>query len=1011
MLYTGADAIVAPGERVADRSWQTSSWFAERYGALVRKLGYEGRATFLTAQTMNERRVANHVIRQALTTIGVQGVFALNDGFWPSSLKPIVYLAGADSVDAVRALRRDVWSQAAAPFLLVVTPEKVEVCNGFESPSVQGLSLDFDPHSSSLPEALANFSATRISSSITWSDFEVHRDSGVDNNLVNAIEALNEHARRSFPEFADDRDLINALIGKFIYIYVLIDRKILSIDWLASYLPPRFHRDGLSFIQAIFGTRRDGGEWTAQAAFSVFDIVDNAINGSVFALTAHQRTRVSDALCHLIHRVVRCGEVLFQDGAQLGFFDVSFNVLRTETISAIYERFVSIEDSRSKKDDGVFYTPPHLADHVLDRIEAVSPITEDSRLIDPAAGSGIFLVGAFRRLLERHPPADGWHPRHINRAKSLLLRTIYGIEKHPQAANVCRFSLYLTLLDYVGRAPIEKLIKAAGDEKFLPDLSKNLYSSDAFATEIVPARYTHVVGNPPWPMAGGQKDRTNRETDKREKSAALRAFAEELKGAKIAFGHNRLSDLFTWLAVRRLAAEGATIGLVLPARSVIGRAASNFAHCLASEVTISWIGNLSHLRRKLFYGVEAPACVVVAVNRKPSPMDRTAVYRPLLSSLPGGRKNEIWSLLASSVDVQTIRSIDLQGGPNGWFIHSMLGEFDRRMHEALRTWSAMRKQTLNDFLKRSGLEISKGGSPAETGVRRSPAGEKHVQVHPLDRHELSAVKPDFRGWFSGNVILIPRSLNEATYHRAPVAYPSTFNAVIPAIQYSDSIERPIAEESMPYLPTKFVGGFLAYLNSSVLRYFASLFGASYLMDKARFEKNDLLSLPCPFTDMADQNLLDLESSDSVDNAILNAMDAGADFRAAFKEFDVFRKHFANAQVPSDSMKPVSSESREVYLTRLLAELQTSFGLKRKLEVSVEHVTSRHLVVNVAFGKKGRIDVSKVDVASQFLGSSIVSYDRQTDTCLLVKSPTRYAWTLDQAVADAVAVSREMRSGT
>jgi hypothetical protein len=139
----------------------------------------------------------------------------------------------------------------------------------------------------------------------------------------------------------------------------------------------------------------------------------------------------------------------------------------------------------------------------------------------------------------------------------LLLKTIHGIEKHPQAANVCRFSLYLTLLDYVGRAPIERLIRAAGDEKFLPDLRKNIVSADAFAAKIPAAKYTHVVGNPPWPMSTGQKDRTNQGGERREESADVLRFAEELQKARLAFGHNRLSDLFTWLAVRRLAADGA----------------------------------------------------------------------------------------------------------------------------------------------------------------------------------------------------------------------------------------------------------------------------------------------------------------------------------------------------------------------------------------------------------------------------------------------------------------------
>jgi hypothetical protein len=183
---------------VADQSKHASRRLAERYDALVRALGYEERATFLTAQTVDEQNVTNHVIRQALKTIGVLGVFALDDGFRSSSIKPIVYLASAADEGALRALRKDVWSQGAAPFLLIVTQEKVELCNGFEPPSASSVSIDFDPKGSSFPAALANFSAERISSSITWGDLEVHCDSSVDNKLVDAIEALNDRARQEF---------------------------------------------------------------------------------------------------------------------------------------------------------------------------------------------------------------------------------------------------------------------------------------------------------------------------------------------------------------------------------------------------------------------------------------------------------------------------------------------------------------------------------------------------------------------------------------------------------------------------------------------------------------------------------------------------------------------------------------------------------------------------------------------------------------------------------------------
>ena len=117
------------------------------------------------------------------------------------------------------------------------------------------------------------------------------------------------------------------------------------------------------------------------------------------------------------------------------------------------------------------------------------------------------------------------------------------------------------------------------------------------------------------------------------------------------------------------------------------------------------------------------------------------------------------------------------------------------MHEALAVWGKMNCQTLSNFLERSELVISKGGSPTETGVDRRVGGGKVDQLLPLTRSDLLKVTPHFRGLYSGNVILIPRSMNEATYRRDPVAYPSTFNAIIPKKQYSDSLLRPMAEDN------------------------------------------------------------------------------------------------------------------------------------------------------------------------------------------------------------------------
>ena len=60
-----------------------------------------------------------------------------------------------------------------------------------------------------------------------------------------------------------------------------------------------------------------------------------------------------------------------------------------------YEQF--IEDAKSK---GAVYTPEILADYLLSEVNAVKPLTQETKILDPACGSGVFLVLAFRRLIE-----------------------------------------------------------------------------------------------------------------------------------------------------------------------------------------------------------------------------------------------------------------------------------------------------------------------------------------------------------------------------------------------------------------------------------------------------------------------------------------------------------------------------------------------------------------------------------------------------------------------------------
>jgi type I restriction-modification system DNA methylase subunit len=70
----------------------------------------------------------------------------------------------------------------------------------------------------------------------------------------------------------------------------------------------------------------------------------------------------------------------------------SFEHLPVEIISHIYQRFI-------KGGHGAVYTPPFLADLLLGHTMPYKEMTGKERILDPACGSGVFLVGAFKRLI------------------------------------------------------------------------------------------------------------------------------------------------------------------------------------------------------------------------------------------------------------------------------------------------------------------------------------------------------------------------------------------------------------------------------------------------------------------------------------------------------------------------------------------------------------------------------------------------------------------------------------
>ncbi|MEK8015637.1 MAG: N-6 DNA methylase, partial [Candidatus Parabeggiatoa sp.] len=187
-----------------------------------------------------------------------------------------------------------------------------------------------------------------------------------------------------------------------------------------------------------------------------------------------------------------------------------FSVLPADILGQVYEQFLGqvirptpahravIEQKPEvKKAGGVYYTPTYIVDYIVK--QTVGPLVHNQKpnqvshltILDPACGSGSFLLGAYQFLLDWHSEyyqknpaqwAKGKNPclyqtsggtwqLTLPERKRILLNNLYGIDIDPQAVEVTKLSLLLKVLENEQNLfPQLSLWK----ERVLPDLDKNI---------------------------------------------------------------------------------------------------------------------------------------------------------------------------------------------------------------------------------------------------------------------------------------------------------------------------------------------------------------------------------------------------------------------------------------------------------------------------------------------------------------------------------------------------------
>ena len=244
------------------------------------------------------------------------------------------------------------------------------------------------------------------------------------------------------------------------------------------------YRDRYSIETLVTSILRNGscrGLWEAIRAISRLahtgciagELKVTAFNGRLFApahAAAFDSTRVPDRTIRDAVMAVSTTDRPSRSGVRR----IAYRDLDVEQLGAVYEQVLEYEAVRdgdtlalsrtsdARKATASFYTPRAVTAYLVRR--TLEPLVRNQpadailslRILDPAMGSGAFLVAACRYLaaaVEQALMTEGrWHPSDItphDRAqvrREVASRCLYGVDLNPMAVQLARLSMWLATL-------------------------------------------------------------------------------------------------------------------------------------------------------------------------------------------------------------------------------------------------------------------------------------------------------------------------------------------------------------------------------------------------------------------------------------------------------------------------------------------------------------------------------------------------------------------------------------
>ena len=413
----------------------------------------------------------------------------------------------------------------------------------------------------------------------------------------------------------------------------------------------------------------------------------------------------------------------------------SFEHLPVEIISSVYEELLT-----NSKD--IVYTPEMIVSTMVDECMPLSEppkdfkINKKFKLADVSCGSGIFLVKAYKRLVqwwryEQWKETGELKKPSLDDLKDLLTNNIFGVDIESDAIRLSVFSLALAILDEVDLDP------PTWEQLKFPNLNDNIITEDffRFATNNPPKDFSLVIGNPPFNLPFNDNEKEPNRTQHFKKLKQDFGYESEIKVP------DENPALHFLVQSMKLLKNDALLCLILPSAPLLYQKDLKFKQDFFSKYNLLQIIDFTKLADKL-WGKRNVATAAVFVQ-KASP-DRENVLH-LVANRTVSNKNRLF-LEFDHYDFHWIAKEDVLHNLHIWKTNLLGGG---RIAHLIDKLSVL--PTLGNFLKNKQKEGWKYGEGYTIGNRKHYAdyihNKKSIKPNYFNDNGIAQTDIETEGYF------------------------------------------------------------------------------------------------------------------------------------------------------------------------------------------------------------------------------------------------------------------------